>query len=85
MNGLDTEEPSGGSEASPEAIDDRYHEILDWILAQSEVSASLIQRRFQLGYPRAARLIELYESQGVVGPANGSKPRQVLKRSNLSL
>ncbi|MCC7404287.1 MAG: DNA translocase FtsK 4TM domain-containing protein [Bdellovibrionales bacterium] len=58
--------------------DDRYDEILAYVSSLKEVSASLIQRRFRIGYPRAARLIEVFESEGVVGPANGSKPRQVL-------
>lgn len=58
--------------------DERYDEILSWASSQKAISASLIQRRFQLGYPRAARLIETFEKEGVVGPANGSKPRQVL-------
>lgn len=58
--------------------DERYDEILSWASAQKEISASLIQRKFRLGYPRAARMIEVFEKEGVVGPANGSKPRQVL-------
>ncbi len=58
--------------------DERYDEILAFISTMKEVSASLLQRRFRLGYPRAARLIEIFEEQGVVGPASGSKPRQVL-------
>ena len=58
--------------------DERYDEILAWASSQKAISASLIQRRFQLGYPRAARLIETFEKEGVVGPASGSKPRQVL-------
>lgn len=61
-----------------EIRDDRYDEILAYVSAQKEVSASLLQRRFRLGYPRAARMIEIFEAEGVVGPANGSKPRQVL-------
>ena len=61
-----------------EDYDERYDEILAWASAQKAISASLIQRRFKLGYPRAARLIELFEREGVVGPANGSKPRAVL-------
>ncbi|HWU44306.1 MAG TPA: DNA translocase FtsK, partial [Bdellovibrio sp.] len=67
---------SGGFE--DEGYDERYDEILAWASAQKEVSASLIQRKFRLGYPRAARMIEVFEREGVVGPANGSKPRQVL-------
>ena len=60
--------------------DEKYDEVLAWVAAQREVSASLLQRRFRLGYPRAARIIEIFEQEGVVGPANGSKPRQVLIR-----
>lgn len=62
--------------------DERYDEILAWAGGQKAISASLIQRRFKLGYPRAARLIELFEKEGVVGPANGSKPRAVLVASH---
>lgn len=61
-----------------EEQDQMYDQILAWTSTQKEVSASLLQRKFRLGYPRAARLIEIFENQGVVGPANGSKPRQVL-------
>lgn len=58
--------------------DERYDEILAWASGLKSVSASLIQRKFRLGYPRAARLIEIFEREGVVGPSNGSKPRDVL-------
>ncbi|MCB0386173.1 MAG: DUF87 domain-containing protein, partial [Bdellovibrionales bacterium] len=75
----------GGFELSGEGLlgedaeyDERYDEILAYISGLKEVSASLIQRRFRIGYPRAARLIEIFESEGVIGPPNGSKPRQVL-------
>lgn len=71
---------SGGG-FGEEEYDERYDEILSWASAQKEISASLIQRKFRLGYPRAARMIELFEKEGVVGPANGSKPRQVLVSS----
>lgn len=64
-----------------EEYDERYDEILSWASEQKEISASLIQRKFRLGYPRAARMIEIFEKEGVVGPANGSKPRQVLVSS----
>lgn len=60
--------------------DERYDEILAYVAGMKEVSASLLQRKFRLGYPRAARMIEIFETEGVVGPANGSKPRQVLVR-----
>jgi len=67
-----------GGEGMNDEMDERYDEIVAYISTLKDVSASLLQRRFRLGYPRAARLIEILESQGVVGPANGSKPRQVL-------
>lgn len=78
-DGSDAGGDSGGG--FEEEYDERYDEILAWTSGQKEVSASLIQRKFRLGYPRAARLIEIFEKEGVVGPANGSKPRQVLVSS----
>ena len=61
--------------------DEMYDEILDYVSQLKEVSASLLQRKYRFGYPRAARLIETMEREKVVGPANGSKPRQVLIQS----
>lgn len=69
---------SGDDFIDDDIRDDRYDEVLAYVAAQKEVSASLLQRKFRLGYPRAARMIEIFESEGVIGPANGSKPRQVL-------
>ncbi len=66
------------ADAQSDDYDERYDEILAWVSGLKSVSASLVQRKFRLGYPRAARLIELFEREGVVGPANGSKPRDVL-------
>ncbi len=66
------------ADAESDDYDERYDEILAWVSGLKSVSASLVQRKFRLGYPRAARLIELFEREGVVGPANGSKPRDVL-------
>lgn len=70
----------GGDGFDDEIKDERYDEVLAWVASQKEVSASLLQRKFRLGYPRAARMIEIFESEGVVGPANGSKPRLVMVR-----
>lgn len=47
----------------------------------SEVSASLLQRTLAIGYSRAARLLDILEEKGLVGPAEGSKPRKVLKKN----
>ncbi len=80
-DGAEAGDGGSGSGFSDEEYDERYDEILSWASDQKEVSASLIQRKFRLGYPRAARLIEVFEKEGVVGPANGSKPRQVLVSS----
>jgi DNA segregation ATPase FtsK/SpoIIIE, S-DNA-T family len=67
----------GGEIMSPES-EENYDEVVSFVASQKEVSASLLQRRFRFGYPKAARLMEIMENEGVVGPANGSKPRQVL-------
>lgn len=62
-----------------ESFDDPlYNEILEFAIETGKISASLIQRRFRLGYNRAARIIDLLEDRGIIGPQNGSKPREVL-------
>ena len=55
-----------------------YNEIVEFVVTQGKDSASLLQRRFRLGYNRAARCIDLLEERGIIGPSNGSKPREVL-------
>lgn len=55
-----------------------YDEIVEFVVTQGKASASLLQRRFHLGYNRAARCIDLLEERGIIGPSNGSKPREVL-------
>ncbi len=55
-----------------------YNEIVEFVVTTGKASASLLQRRFRLGYNRAARCIDLLEERGIIGPANGSKPREVL-------
>ena len=71
----------GGASPGGGDYDDRYDEILAWVSTAKTVSASLLQRRFKLGYPRAARIVETLEAEGVIGPAQGSKPRKVLIKS----
>lgn len=58
--------------------DPMYKEVVEFAIETGKISASLIQRRFRFGYNRAARLVDLLEARGVVGPQNGSKPREVL-------
>ena len=55
-----------------------YNEIVEFVVTSGKASASLLQRRFRLGYNRAARAIDLLEERGIIGPPNGSKPREVL-------
>ena len=63
----------------PEDYEDPlYDQIVEFACQTGKVSASLLQRRFRLGYNRAARVVDLLEERGIVGPANGSKPREVL-------
>ena len=58
--------------------DPLYDEIVQFAIETGKVSASLLQRRFRLGYNRAARIVDLLEDRGIIGPQNGSKPREVL-------
>ena len=65
--------------AQVEEYDDPlYNEIVEFVIESQKASASLLQRRFKLGYNRAARIIDLLEERGIIGPPNGSKPREVL-------
>ena len=59
--------------------DPLYEKALEIVLQQGKASASFIQRRLKIGYNRAARLVEEMEHKGVVGPAQGSKPRELLR------
>lgn len=58
--------------------DPLYNEVVDFVIKSGKTSASLLQRKYRLGYNRAARMIDLLEERGIVGPPNGSKPREVL-------
>ncbi|MCR5788037.1 MAG: DNA translocase FtsK [Bacilli bacterium] len=70
---------SSGSGSGEDGYDDPiYDEVVEFAIQTGKISASLIQRKFRLGYNRAARIIDLLEDRGIVGPQNGSKPREVL-------
>ena len=62
-----------------EEEDQKYGEIFNYVSDLKEVSASHLQRKYSLGYPRAARFIDKLEEEGVIGPARGSRPREVLE------
>lgn len=73
---------SGVVEAKDEYDDPLYDDIVEFVVKTGKASASLLQRRFKLGYNRAARVIDLLEERGIIGPMNGSKPREVLVKLN---
>lgn len=75
---LTKEEKSGYRGEAEEYDDPLYNEIVEFALKTGKISASLLQRRFRLGYNRAARIVDLLEERGIIGPINGSKPREVL-------
>ncbi len=64
--------------ADGEVDDDMYEDAKQTVIQAGKASASLLQRRLRVGYARAARLLDLLEDQGVIGPADGAKPRDVL-------
>ncbi len=75
---MDDNHMAGANSPKEEYDDPLYNEIVDFAIQTGKVSASLLQRRFRLGYNRAARIVDLLEERGIIGPANGSKPREVL-------
>ncbi|MBM7579914.1 DNA translocase FtsK [Jeotgalibacillus terrae] len=71
--------PDEVDDSKPEESDDElYSDAVDLVADMQTASVSMLQRRFRIGYTRAARLIDAMEQQGIVGPYEGSKPRTVL-------
>lgn len=62
-----------------------FAEVAQWVVASQQGSTSAIQRKFSIGYNRAGRLTDQLEKAGIVSPARGSKPREVLIRDDQSL
>jgi DNA segregation ATPase FtsK/SpoIIIE, S-DNA-T family len=76
-----TETPSEEkNELSEEDYDDRYDDAVALVTKNGQASISMIQRHLRIGYNRAARIIEVMEKEGIVGPSDGAKPREVLAR-----
>ena len=71
----------GGEEDGGDEVSDADEEILqkciEIILQEQKASTSLLQRRLRLGYTRAARRVDILEQRGIVGPADGARPREV--------
>jgi S-DNA-T family DNA segregation ATPase FtsK/SpoIIIE len=58
--------------------DDLFDEAVRFVVQSGQASTSMLQRRFRIGFSRAGRLVDLMERDGIVGPADGSKPREIL-------
>lgn len=74
----DDEDDDGQQNFYGDDADPLYEQALDIVIQSGKASASYIQRRLKVGYNRAARLVEEMEARGIVGPANGSKPREII-------
>ena len=76
-----TEDGEGGRRGEDELTDELYDQALAIVSEMRRSRISMLQRKMRIGYNRAARMIERMEREGVVGPANGAKPREVLIRA----
>jgi DNA segregation ATPase FtsK/SpoIIIE, S-DNA-T family len=74
---IDGEDDEDGDEVSDED-EDMLEKCLEVVLQEKKASTSLLQRRLRLGYTRAARMIDILESRGFIGPGDGAKPREIL-------
>jgi S-DNA-T family DNA segregation ATPase FtsK/SpoIIIE len=72
----EAEDSEDNSDLDDEAL---LKKALDVLRSTKRASTSMIQRRLRIGYNRAARLVDLMEERGIVGPENGSSPREILK------
>jgi S-DNA-T family DNA segregation ATPase FtsK/SpoIIIE len=68
----------GGGSGSGGALDDLFDEAVEVVQTTGKASASYLQRRFSIGYSRAAKILDQLEEAGIIGPARGSKPREIL-------
>jgi S-DNA-T family DNA segregation ATPase FtsK/SpoIIIE len=67
----------GGHSSGDDDLDEKWDDVLEFILRADGASTSSIQRHFGMGYNRAGRIIDSLEDRGLIGPANGSKPREL--------
>lgn len=81
---LSPEEAGAETGAGFDERDDLYEQAVQLVITTGQASASFIQRRMRVGYPRAARMIEMMEEDGIIGPAVGSKAREVYAKQAVS-
>ncbi|NOY26819.1 MAG: DNA translocase FtsK, partial [Oligoflexia bacterium] len=79
-----TADEEDGPELKADDYDELYDVALAYVCRQGKASSSMIQREFKIGYNRAARILEVMEREGVVGPADGARPREILVASHAS-
>jgi S-DNA-T family DNA segregation ATPase FtsK/SpoIIIE len=72
------EEEDEELEGDPGSDEELYERALDVLKSTRRASTSMLQRRLRIGYNRAARIMEIMEEKGIVGPENGSSPREIL-------
>lgn len=92
LSGVDFSDGGDGSKPAPNSIfsamededvdDDKYAEAKAAVLEAGKASTSYLQRKLGIGYSRAARLIDILEEKGVIGPGSGAKPREVIGAGN---
>lgn len=75
---IPTDVDDGSTSSGDKPNDEYWDDAVDLIVKQQSASVSMLQRRFQIGYNRAARMVDEMEDKGIVGPSEGSKPRKVL-------
>jgi S-DNA-T family DNA segregation ATPase FtsK/SpoIIIE len=75
-------ETSAAEKARAEDRDDLFDECARLVVEQGQASTSMLQRRFRIGFSRAGRLIDLMEQDGIIGPADGARPREILVPRN---
>ena len=75
---IKTIDNSGNAGSVNDDGDELLSEAIETVITTGQASVSMLQRRFRIGYNRAARIVDMMEARGIIGPADGSRPRQVL-------
>ena len=68
------------TDEEPVEMDEKFDEAVEFICKTGQASISMLQRKLRVGYNRAARMIEVMETEGIVGPSDGVRPREVYGR-----